>query len=997
MKRILPLILFCFSVFAFSAVAQTTVICNANFTWNSSGNTAKFIPDVIGDTPYVRHYWSFGDGHYSDAISPYNTYPAAGGTFTVTHYQIKRNPNGVELCRDSVTKEITFQQDCVVPQFTYAVDASNYLTIKFTNTSYSINANDSISWMFGDGTHSGDINATHTYTSAGVYKVCLLIKKRSTTSNTTSCVREVCTEITIVKPCDLKVDFNWQKDPAISNKVYFANATLPLNTSDSLYWSFGDGTYSKDWNPAHVYSQSGTYTVCLKVKRKKLFSTDPECSQTFCKTIEIVTPACTIVPDFTWVANATLNTRINFTNATAGLTSTDSVRWSFGDGTYSTEVNPAHTFSQAGNYTVCLRIIKRNSSAQLTGCIKDTCKTITVVSPCDFVPSFTWVTDSSNTLKIKFTNTTLAAGTGTNVLTTWIFGDTSAAVTGWNVTHEYSQPGKYYVCLRVQLSATCVKYKCDSITLANPPVPCDFVPGYTWKKDSLNNKKIYFTNTTVPPTTANISATWSFGDGSANVTSWSATHEYTQPGKYYVCVRIQSGSNCVKYKCDSITVTVPPPPCDFVPTYTWKKDSVNNKKIYFTNTTILPTITNINGLATWSFGDGSANVTSWNATHEYVQTGKYYVCLRIEYGSGCVKYKCDSITITVPPPPCDFVPTYSWVKDATNSKKINFTNTTVLPTTGVSAIWSFGDGSANATSWNAIHEYAQAGKYYVCLRVEYGIGCVKYKCDSVTVTVPPPPINCSQLSLFTYQPSSVNQLYYFIPANQSNDIQYTWTFGDGMGSHDVISSHQFAEYGTYQVCLTAYKNTNCASTTCKAIKITPPVNCDTVKLSYSYRRDQYMSNKIYFYAVSNVPVQQQTWTIFKPGSSNSITVNQNNPMYSFTDTGYYYVCLKAVTNGGCVKEYCSAIQIESISTRCELQAIPNPVTNQVNVTVQMDAPELIHAYIYNIQNVLVQQKDQQGLAGNNVVSINTETLVAGYYTIKLIYGNKVCFAKFQKL
>lgn len=910
MKKILPLILFCFSVFSFSAFAQTTVTCNANFTWNASGNTAKFLPDVIGDSPFVRHYWSFGDGHTSDVISPYNTFPAAGGTYTVIHYLIKKNPNGVELCRDSVTKVITLQADCVVPQFTYAVDAANYLTIKFTNTTYSINANDSVSWMFGDGTHSGDMNATHTYANAGTYKVCLLVKKRSTTPGTAICVREKCVEIVVARPCDIAPDFNWQKDPSLFNKVYFANTTLPLNTSDSIEWSFGDGTYSRERAPAHIYDKPGTYNVCLNVTRKQSFASDPVCSKVICKTLEIIAPTCTIVPNFTWVANPTLTTKVTFTNTTAGLTTADSVKWSFGDGTYSSDANPSHVYAIAGTYFVTMEVKKYISGSIQISCYKTITKEIKVIFSCNSI----------------------------------------------NINFEYQK---------------------DSTNVQ--PYTYDFI------------------NTSTPVSYFD-SVKWSFGDG-AFATDINPVHTYNQSGTYTVCLRIiKRNSNyeltdCVKELCKTIVIETS---CEFVASYIAAVDATNSRKINFTNTTKFITA-NANAIATWSFGDGSPNVTGWNATHEYVMPGKYYVCLRVQYSNTCVKYTCDSIAVTVPTVVCNFTPGYTWVKDAANSKKINFTNTTVLPTSNASVNWNFGDGTANVISWNAIHEYATPGKYYVCLRIEYGTGCVKYKCDSVTVTVPPPVINCNELSLFTFQPSSVNKLYYFTPVNKNTDVQYIWTFGDGAGSRDMISSHQFAEYGNYIVCLTAFKNANCAYTTCKEIKITPPVNCDTVKLTYGYRKDQYMSNKFYFYPISNVPVQQQTWTIIKRGTGNTITVNQNNPLYGFSDTGYYYVCLRAVTNGGCVKEYCSVIHIESISTRCELQAAPNPVTNLVNITVQMDATELIHVYVYNLQNVLVQQKKLQGVAGNNIVNINTEGLPAGYYTIKLIYGNKICFAKFQKI
>jgi Secretion system C-terminal sorting domain len=215
----------------------------------------------------------------------------------------------------------------------------------------------------------------------------------------------------------------------------------------------------------------------------------------------------------------------------------------------------------------------------------------------------------------------------------------------------------------------------------------------------------------------------------------------------------------------------------------------------------------------------------------------------------------------------------------------------------------------------------------------------------------------------------------------------------------MIASHRYAQPGTYTVCLTVFKNNNCASTTCKTITVLPQINCNNINVTYTYQRDAFMPNKVYFYAISNFPILQQKWTITKvPVNGNpSVVLYQNNPVYVFQDTGRYRVCLRAITLGGCVKETCQEITISQVASQCQLQAYPNPATSVVNVNVPLTQPEMIYAYVYNAQNILVKQKQQQGVTGNNVVNIGVGDLVSGFYTIKLIYGNKTCYAKFQKL
>ena len=231
-------------------------------------------------------------------------------------------------------------------------------------------------------------------------------------------------------------------------------------------------------------------------------------------------------------------------------------------------------------------------------------------------------------------------------------------------------------------------------------------------------------------------------------------------------------------------------------------------------------------------------------------------------------------------------------------------------------------------------------------------------------------------------------------------MQYTWTFGDGTGSHDPIATHRYAQPGIYIACLTVWRGPNCASTTCKEIRVLPQVNCDSIHVSYTYQRDPLVPNKIYFYANGNFPILDQTWTITKlaPATTPPVILHQNNPVYVFNDTGYYRVCLKAITLGGCVKEYCSVIRIEQVlNSACLLQAYPNPATAVVNVNVLLSLPGAIDAYVYNSMNVLVKEKHLAGVAGNNIVSININDLAAGLYTMKIKYGGKICYARFTKL
>ncbi len=609
--------------------------------------------------------------------------------------------------------------------------------------------------------------------------------------------------------------------------------------------------------------------------------------------------------------------------------------------------------------------------------------------------------------------TPVMIGEASNTIHYWSFGDGST-VSSATATHTYAAAGSYNVKhYIIKHNPNGVEICRDSVTkviLIQQTTACNLQAYFTWSVSSTNWNTINFQNQSLPNDPTD-SIRWNFGDGTAAASGLvgnlsSPTHVYPNAGTYNVCIRVKKNNSigtapCVSEICKTVIVTSP---CNLVANFSSQPDPAHPLRIKFTN---LSTPTAVTDSVRWTFGDGSTvngvqsdpNVA--NPTHNYTQPGVYSVCLRVKKANtaggitACVKEICKLIIVQSP---CNIQVNFSIHRDSVNVRKVYFTNLTLTTTANAIAKWSFGDGTYAGT-WNAVHEYAQPGTYRVCLTVQTEPNCIKEKCD--TVVIPNPPPACQDISKFKFEKfSNDNQKYKFIPEYISNDIVYTWTFGDGTGSHDPIATHRYAQPGLYTACLTAWRGPNCTSTTCKEIRVLPQINCDNINVSFVYQRDPLVPNKIYFYANANWPILDQTWTITKlsPASTPPVILHQNNPVYVFHDTGYYRVCLKAITLGGCVKEYCQVIRIENVlSNVCELQAYPNPTSNLINVNVFLAQQGMIDAYIYNTVNVLVKEKHQQGVAGNNLVTVNVNDLVPGLYTIKVKYGGKICYARFNKL
>jgi len=986
MKKIFTLLVLAFIVCSFKAVAQTNTACNANFTFVITGNTVQFTPVANPDSTLIQHSWVFGDGTVVQGVyAPLHTY-ADTGTYIVTQYVTKTSGNGIVTCSDTVREAVTINVSCnIQPSFTWKVDSANG-SVSFTNTTFlpstlAVPSN----WFFGDDSSATTWNATHVYAKPGKYYVCLRLQLGL------NCIKYGCDSITIPSPaiCNIQAYFNSTTDSSQNYGINFHDYTTDLLTTDSSYWSFGDSTTSRDLNPTHIYKQAGTYDVCLTITRITTPGTAP-CTSKFCRTI-VIQPLCNLKVAYTWKLDSLKQNTVDFTNTTPIPITGSLATWSFGDGSApDSSWNAIHTYTQPGKYYVCLRILTNNT------CINYLCDSITVPAPvCNFQPAYTWQLDTRTANTVDFTNTTAINVTDATAL--WFFGDDSSAST-WSTTHTFAKPGKYYVCLRVQLNPTCYKYQCDSITIPSPVV-CNIQAYFNSTTDSSQNYGIDFHDYTTNLLTTD-SSYWSFGDSTTS-RDLNPTHIYKQAGTYDVCLTITRITTpgtipCTSKFCRTIVIQ---PACNLTANFTYKKDSLalDINTYQFTNTS---TPANSFDSSYWNFGDGTSSYDT-NPTHVFATSGTYTVCLYIKNAinsattAACESHICETVTV---PTVCNIKTAYAWQLDTLKQNTIDFTNTTNSATSIASAEWSFGDNSPLDSTWNATHTYAQPGKYYVCLRVQTTANCVSYQCDSIIITPPVP--DCEYFSLFTFAQSATNSgAYTFIPVYQNTVVKYTWTFGDTTGSENIIAQHYYTKPGNYTACLTAYRDSNCASTTCKEITVIQQADCDSINLSYSYYPDGNTPNEIHFYTNTNYPIQQQYWVITSltnPADS-PVVITQTNPVYVFDDTGYYNVCVRALTVGNCVKEYCNTIHITTVATPCQLQAYPNPANTDVGVNVQLASPELIHAYLYNIQSVLLQQTYQQGNTGTNLITMDTQKLAAGFYTIELIYGNKTCFAKFQKL
>jgi gliding motility-associated-like protein len=136
----------------------------------------------------------------------------------------------------------------------------------------------------------------------------------------------------------------------IPQYVQFTDNSLTGNVTDpinSWLWNFGDGSFSIQQNPNHLYTQAGTYTITLTV------TTGNGCSNTSTTTSIIINANPSPQAAFS-VNSYNLNLPYDQLICTNQSQNAITYSWSFGDGGSSTATDPQYLYQSVGSFQVML-------------------------------------------------------------------------------------------------------------------------------------------------------------------------------------------------------------------------------------------------------------------------------------------------------------------------------------------------------------------------------------------------------------------------------------------------------------------------------------------------------------------------------------------------------------------------------------------------------------------------------------------------------------------
>ncbi|AOT08144.1 M43 family zinc metalloprotease [Pseudoalteromonas luteoviolacea] len=151
----------------------------------------------------------------------------------------------------------------------------------------------------------------------------------------------------------------------LDNPISFSSAgSFDANGNITTYlWEFGDGNTSTEANPTHAYHSANTFSVKLTV-------TDNDgntASDIATAVVRAQNLAPIAVANGPYTGEAGKDIQFSSANSSDPDGNIASYLWQFGDGQSSTEANPAHSYTEAGDYTATLTVTDNdglNHSAQ---------------------------------------------------------------------------------------------------------------------------------------------------------------------------------------------------------------------------------------------------------------------------------------------------------------------------------------------------------------------------------------------------------------------------------------------------------------------------------------------------------------------------------------------------------------------------------------------------------------------------------------------------------
>ncbi|MEZ4827407.1 MAG: PKD domain-containing protein [Bacteroidia bacterium] len=885
-------------------VCQHTPVIFTDQSANSSGNINTWI-------------WDFGDGNTSSLQNPVHAYTAPGV------YPVSLIVKNQFQCADDKIINNYIRVNAPDVSFT----ASNLLacgpplTTTFQSTG---DTSGTHIWLFGDGTTSGAVHPSHTYTSNGSYNVTHIIEDA-----------QGCRD-TLIKQALVNIGVN-TLSLAVSDTAICIGDTIFFTTNaasnSNIQWDFGNGATASGLIPYYKYNSPGNYHIIATVSDVSGCIYDLEADV-----------AVYARPNPWFVASTPrIGCEVPFTVQFQDQ-STNAIAWTwyFWDGTFDTVQHPSHTFYNIDTFNVRLTVTGQGGCSN-TRTLSDFVQIREIAN--GFVAD---KTSGCAPLDVTFADTTHSPYPLISWF--WDFGDGFTSNLQ-NPSHTYADTGYYDVTLITSNSMGCTDTLVKHSYISAGIKPIISFAADTNQACALTD--IQFINNTIG---AN-AFIWYFGDGDTAMSA-NPVHGFAAIGDMDV-VLTASDRGCwdTLRHADMVNILAPLPvigisnkylcdaPADVLfsnlsigaDTWAWElADTLSFSAMSFlytfqtpgyhhvkltvgndttgclvsamdsilihpvtagfsadTNRGCVPLAIRFTDLSQnaiwwhWDFGNGDTSLLA-NPVYTYKTPGTYKVTLVVENSIRCRDTFILDPGIFALGADADF--SVAEPKSGCVPMAMSFVNQS--SGTGVISLWNWdlGDGTTASTQ-HVSHTYTQPDYYTVKLTVQDVDGCrdsvVRNNFIFATQPVPAftvnPEVNCpGTSSVFVSQSSGVG-------------LTYIWDFGDGDSSFLANTFHVYQDTGYYDISLYLTDVNGCDTS------VTVPHLVEIRELIADFMADTMHAPcpplAVNFSSLGSFPHTGITWSWdFGDGATSA----QANPSHVYTTPGVYTVRMMVSTPSGCL-------------------------------------------------------------------------------------------------
>ncbi len=895
-----------------------------------------FVDLTSSASPIVNYIW--GVGGTSGVIQDDGSLPSIENSYPVADtYSISLTIQDANGCTNSISKPglINVLDNPVIeisPSNTFSCQAPMF--VDFTNDN--IQANTSYFWDFGNGqTFSGTTPNTIIYTQPGSYTVSV---------NAANSIAGCSSQFTLSETIEIGNPVNLSSDlQSVCQGAPVQFSDDSQDVAQSVIWDFGDGNTSNVANPTHSYAAPGCYTVNLTREVDGCSNTE-------------VLGYCIQVNELPTGSFSVTNNQIGCsipiqTDFVANASPGSTISWDFGDGNTGLGSNVSHTYTSFGNFEVVVTLITsdgcetilpaqfvniqetraRIAFSDIRGCsplsfalnensmsvapitdwyweiIDDGATPPVIFSSADQNPFVTIADTGVFDVQLTVTNALGCTSTrrfdreiyvGIPPNTDFTFSPDSACRTQavefldnsstfadewvWdfgdgiisydqNPEHTYGAVGLFSVQL-ISFNNGCADTLAlqDALEVLVPDARmttglfCDNLNLRTFKNSS-NGADIYH---------------WDFGDvmvASDTSSADSTSFTYPGPGSYTATLIVENlTTGCLDTTREEIIVTDLNPELEI-------RDSVGCAPF---SLDLINTSTDAISYS-WVAPGGDINSPGMEDPAIVYEAGGTYSNVEVEIidVNGCIENLVLTTPIVVSELESALIPsTLAGCADV----PVSFTNNSQSTYNNIiSSEWIVGNNLDTFSSTDITYTFTEAGDYPISLKVIDDGGCE-------TTTVHPQLINItnpesgytSDLYSCTFAPLT------FKGEGIGEQLNYTWSFGDGGTSSGDSVLHQYNAEGQYEICVSVIDKNGCTADTCglENVIVLDPVAGFSVDNAYQ-ACPPLLAN---FVNNSNNAINY-SWD-FGDNSGESILAT---PPHVYTDPGVYDVTLVAYTTELC--------------------------------------------------------------------------------------------------